>query len=191
MIIYAYTTETYKEKGWYKVGQTKNEALQRVKDQNKTSNPEEHILVKYWKVSDTVSDHDVFEHLSNRLRPDREWFKTSITKIDEAVKKAEEFTMSKDGFQRPNDIDKNKIILKLEEETGLKYLSRAECNDTNIQKSLGTAITRQHEGIETGFVFVWPNSYSQLSKIEKMRDRYQTIFEKNNIKLIFITRSDY
>ena len=43
--IYIYTTKTYQEKGWYKIGETSLTAKERIKQQDGTSNPEELIKI--------------------------------------------------------------------------------------------------------------------------------------------------
>jgi superfamily II DNA or RNA helicase len=76
--IYVYTTETYKAKNWYKIGETTQETVeQRVKQQDKTGNPEPLDLVDWW-VSPEVSDKELHKSLQElgleKIRNEREWF---------------------------------------------------------------------------------------------------------------------
>ncbi len=76
--IYVYTTETYKTKNWYKIGETTQETVeQRIKQQDKTGNPEPLDLVDWW-VSPEVSDKELHKSLQElgfeKVRNEREWF---------------------------------------------------------------------------------------------------------------------
>lgn len=78
--IYVYTTKTYKEKDYYKVGETTQETVeQRIKQQDKTGNPEPLDLVAWWNSPD-VTDKELHKSLqelgSKKTRDDanREWF---------------------------------------------------------------------------------------------------------------------
>ena len=78
--IYVYTTETYKEKGYYKVGETTQATVeQRIKQQDKTGNPEPLDLIAWWN-SPEVSDKELHKSLEEigykktRKDADREWF---------------------------------------------------------------------------------------------------------------------
>jgi hypothetical protein len=80
-IIYLYTTETYQEKNWYKVGETTINPTDRVKQQDNASNPEKLKLLASWQTADWITDkmvHNELEKLGyKKLRQDREWFKLS------------------------------------------------------------------------------------------------------------------
>lgn len=89
--IYAYTTATYKRLGWLKIGQTSQDPLVRIKEQDGTSNPEKLILVKTWQVPDNISDIEVHKQLAKmginkvRLDANREWFKCNVEDVDRAI----------------------------------------------------------------------------------------------------------
>jgi len=92
-IIYAYTTETYREfRGWLKVGETKQESAQvRVQQQDGTACPEPLEIEQTWDVPDHISDHTIHAQLKKmgcrevRLDKDREWFKCTTTQISSAI----------------------------------------------------------------------------------------------------------
>ena len=78
--IYVYTTKTYREKGYYKVGETTQETVeQRIKQQDKTGNPEPLELVAWWD-SPEITDKELHKSLQElgfkktREDADREWF---------------------------------------------------------------------------------------------------------------------
>jgi len=96
MIIYTYTTDSYAEKGWIKIGQTHHVigldytecAKNRIRQQDKTSNPE--ILKIIWADHfPTISDRDVHEVLKSwgirPVRSNREWFPCGTEKVCEAI----------------------------------------------------------------------------------------------------------
>ena len=76
---YVYTSEAWEEKGWYKIGETTQEPAKRIKQQDKTANPERLILVAQWD-SAHHSDkefHKVLEKSGvkkTRTDANREWF---------------------------------------------------------------------------------------------------------------------
>ena len=84
--LYIYTTESDRQRGQYKFGETIREAESRVKDQQ-TGNSEELVIVD--KISSDYSDHYVHDQLlqlgySRVGKGGREWFK-GFTSDDEAV----------------------------------------------------------------------------------------------------------
>ena len=90
MKIYAYTTETYKSKNWYKVGMAKNDVKSRINKQDNTACPEKLELEATWEdLPDHVLDFNVHNELINmgceRLRKNREWFCATIEEIHKAV----------------------------------------------------------------------------------------------------------
>ena len=74
--IYIYTTETYKQKGWYKIGETTQLVEDRVKQQDGTSNPE--TLDTIYEVNSIISDKQIHKKLEligySKCRNNREWF---------------------------------------------------------------------------------------------------------------------
>jgi hypothetical protein len=75
--IYVYTTQTYKENGWYKIGQTTLDAAERVKQQDSTSNPEALILLDSWDAcgkSDIEFHKFIESNGMSKTRDNREWF---------------------------------------------------------------------------------------------------------------------
>jgi hypothetical protein len=84
--LYIYTTESDRRLGRYKFGQTKREAMRRVKEQDSTSNSEPLILV--FSIESYLTDHQVHDMLEHegkkRTRDNREWFE-SFQDDDEAI----------------------------------------------------------------------------------------------------------
>lgn len=78
MKIYIYTTNTYREKGIYKIGQTDRDTQSRIKEQDSTSNPEPLIKIMDWDVPAYIRDKDIHSELQKKgyqkTRNDREWF---------------------------------------------------------------------------------------------------------------------
>mgnify|MGYP003662474076 CR=1 FL=1 len=77
--IYVYTTETYKAKNWYKIGQTSQITEERVRQQDGTSCPEPLILLAEWD-SPTITDKAFHRFLEKsgiqptRQDARREWY---------------------------------------------------------------------------------------------------------------------
>ena len=75
--IYVYTTPTYKDKGWFKIGQTTLDAADRVRQQDSTSNPESLILLDSWDAhgkSDIEFHKFIESNGMSKTRNNREWF---------------------------------------------------------------------------------------------------------------------
>jgi hypothetical protein len=75
--IYVYTTPTYKNKGWFKIGQTTLDAAERVRQQDSTSNPESLILLDSWDArgkSDIEFHKFIESNGMSKTRNNREWF---------------------------------------------------------------------------------------------------------------------
>ena len=95
--IYIYTTETYKQKGWYKIGETTQLVEDRVKQQDGTSNPE--TLDTIYEVNSVISDKEIHRKLEligySKCRNNREWFEGFdsddhvITTINDIISKTE------------------------------------------------------------------------------------------------------
>ena len=79
--IYLYTTQTYKAKNWYKIGETFASPSERIKKQDNASNPEPLLLIAYWQVDERITDKKVHRELEilgfEKLRGNREWFELS------------------------------------------------------------------------------------------------------------------
>ena len=92
-IIYAYTTETYREfRGWLKVGETQQESAQvRVQQQDGTACPEPLEIEQTWTVPDHISDHTIHAQLRKmgckevRLDKDREWYECTVDNVSSAI----------------------------------------------------------------------------------------------------------
>jgi len=75
--IYVYTTPTYQNKGWFKIGQTTHDAYERVRQQDRTSNPESLILLDSWSArgKTDIEFHKFLESSGmSKTRNNREWF---------------------------------------------------------------------------------------------------------------------
>ncbi|MBN2286751.1 MAG: DEAD/DEAH box helicase family protein, partial [Tissierellales bacterium] len=104
--IYAYSTQHYfenhiknNELPWIKIGSTINIPQKRIREQDKTANPEVLNLIKYWETPH--SDHEIHRILETdfgvlRVRDGREWFACTIDKVDSAI------NMIKNGIPRPD-----------------------------------------------------------------------------------------
>jgi superfamily II DNA or RNA helicase len=113
-IIYAYTTETYKTKNWYKIGKTNQESGSvRISQQDGTSNPEK--LEKQYEIDISGKTelsayeveqkiHTYYDRLGKRIRDNREWFQIDGG-IDE-IKKVIEYILDN------SDLHKSEIKLK-------------------------------------------------------------------------------
>jgi hypothetical protein len=79
--IYLYTTETYRTKNWYKLGQSINHPRKRVLQQDNASNPEPLCIIAFWKVDNGITDKKIHKRLEHngfqKLRDNREWFELS------------------------------------------------------------------------------------------------------------------
>lgn len=76
--LYIYTTKTYREKGWYKFGETEREVKIRVKEQDNASNPEDLEII--YEIETDLSDkkiHKLLElkgHSKTRDKKGNEWY---------------------------------------------------------------------------------------------------------------------
>jgi superfamily II DNA or RNA helicase len=99
-IIYVYTTKTYKNKNWYKIGETTQESASiRISQQDSTSNPEK--LEKQYDIDITNETdfsafeveqkiHKHYDRLGKTVRDNREWFEVDggieeIKKLIESI----------------------------------------------------------------------------------------------------------
>ena len=111
MIIYSYSTKTYREKSWWKIGKTeqgddsmspRERAQIRVNQQDTTSNPEPLEIDTVWEVPDHIDDEMVHAQLEKmgfykvRSDKDREWIECSINDISTAINQLVT------GVSRPN-----------------------------------------------------------------------------------------
>ena len=113
-IIYVYTTETYKNKNWYKIGMTNQESGSvRISQQDGTSNPEK--LEKQYEMDISGETeltayeveqkiHQYYTRLGKRVRDNREWFEVDGG-IDE-IKRVIESILDN------SDLHKSEIKLK-------------------------------------------------------------------------------
>lgn len=85
--IYIYTTESFRAKDWYKIGESKNTPIKRIRAQDTAVSPEPLIVLHSWVVDNTISDRSIHSVLEdggfNRLRKGREWFELSIDPIED------------------------------------------------------------------------------------------------------------
>ncbi len=113
-IIYVYTTDTYEEKNWYKIGMTNQESASvRITQQDGTSNPERLKKVYEMDISGETElsayeveqkIHRCYERLGKRVRDNREWFE--VEGGVEEIKKVIESILDN------SDIHKSEIKLK-------------------------------------------------------------------------------
>ncbi len=113
-IIYVYTTETYKNKNWYKIGMTNQESGSvRISQQDGTSNPERlekqyemdisgETELSAYEVEQKI--HQYYTRLGKRVRDNREWFEVDGG-IDE-IKRVIESILDN------SDLHKSEIKLK-------------------------------------------------------------------------------
>jgi len=94
--IYIYTTETYRLNNWFKIGESINDPLERIKSQDNASNPESLEYVDSWIVPDGLTDKSIHSFLEksgfNRIRKHREWFELSDTPSDDVESAILNFT---------------------------------------------------------------------------------------------------
>jgi hypothetical protein len=87
--IYLYTTDTYRLKNWYKIGESTSNPNNRVKSQDNASNPEPLLVLSFWQVDDNTTDKAVHKELEKlgftKLRGNREWFELSKTPIEDVA----------------------------------------------------------------------------------------------------------
>ena len=115
--IYAYSTKSYydyrishQDIPWFKIGDTEQLTEDRVKQQDKTANPEELIIHKEWDVPIKYHDHDVHNQMGNngvyRVRTNREWFECTIVDIESAISQVTGIMdFRKDMIPYPHQID--------------------------------------------------------------------------------------
>lgn len=113
-IIYVYTTETYKNKNWYKIGMTNQESGSvRISQQDGTSNPEK--LEKQYEMDISGETeltayeveqkiHQYYTRLGKRVRDNREWFE-----VDGGI---EEIKKVIESILDNSDLHKSEIKLK-------------------------------------------------------------------------------
>jgi superfamily II DNA or RNA helicase len=113
-IVYVYTTDTFRVKNWYKIGETNQDTAEtRVSQQDGTSNPEKLDIVYKLDISGLTDMksydlehkiHNYYDRLGKRVRNRREWFEIDGG-LDEIKKVIEQILDN-------TDIHKSDIILK-------------------------------------------------------------------------------
>ena len=89
--IYVYSTDTYKDKNWFKIGQTKLQVDARIAQQDSTSNPETLNRLGKWRVPSDLTDKKLHKHLDSlgyhktRADKDREWYEIPFNEIAKAI----------------------------------------------------------------------------------------------------------
>lgn len=100
--IYVYTTKTYREKGWYKIGETERLVVDRVKQQDTTSNPE--LLEIIFEVNSVISDKEIHSKLEekgfSKCRNNREWFE-GFNSSDDVIFTINEIISESENDTRP------------------------------------------------------------------------------------------
>ena len=85
--IYIYTTESFRAKGWYKIGESIRHPNKRIAEQDIASSPEPLLFIHSWVVDNSITDKSIHELLElsgfNRLRKGREWFELSNNPIED------------------------------------------------------------------------------------------------------------
>ena len=110
--IYAYSTDTYLEKNWIKVGETSLTADDRIAQQDTTSNPEALRKLKEWSVPSKITDKKIHKrleelgYLRTRIDRDREWFETTVDAVSEVINDLRYGVRRKDDYSpRPEQQD--------------------------------------------------------------------------------------
>ena len=110
--IYAYSTDTYLEKNWIKVGETSLIADDRIAQQDTTSNPEALRKLREWSVPSKITDKKIHKrleelgYLRTRIDKDREWFETSVDAVSEVINDLRYGVRRKDDYDpRPEQQD--------------------------------------------------------------------------------------
>ena len=99
--IYVYSTATYQEKGWLKIGESHRTVEVRVKEQDKEANPEPLDIKAQWE-SPVYSDRDIHAQLRKMgiwpVREDasREWYACTLPQVKSA------YNQLTQGVARPN-----------------------------------------------------------------------------------------
>ena len=83
--IYVYTTESFRAKDWYKIGESIYTPHKRIAQQDGSASPEPLLILHSWVVDNGTTDksiHSILEDSGfNRLRAGREWFELSSDPI--------------------------------------------------------------------------------------------------------------
>ena len=110
--IYAYSTATYLEKNWIKVGETSLTADERIAQQDTTSNPEALQKLREWSVPNDITDKKIHNRLEEmgflktRIDKDREWFEVSVDDVSRAINDLQYGVRRKDDYApRPEQQD--------------------------------------------------------------------------------------
>jgi hypothetical protein len=106
--IYVYTTETYKSKNYYKVGETVNDVSARINQQDGTSCPEPLIMIMSVEVPEHITDKNIHKILQDqgyeptRIDKKREWFDLSdpISSPRDIIHRA--INQAVNGISRPD-----------------------------------------------------------------------------------------
>lgn len=112
--IYLYTTESYRTKNWYKIGQSTENPHFRIQKQDNASNPEPLIFLKAWSVKDDVTDKRIHSQLERdgflRIRKGREWFELSELPHYDVVEAINAFSEILEDFSLENLIEKQYVV---------------------------------------------------------------------------------
>ena len=189
--LYAYTTKTYQEKGWYKIGDTKKGVESRVSDQDGSACPEELEVVREWELLPGMRDYAVHKVLqsagSKRLRSNREWFElSSLSLVDEAVVQAKKDFLSLEGdYDCRKYQDAAKKIQKILK-TGGHHTRRDSTEAGNYYNSIGEAVERAYEGKPHMKCIVWAKTEEDYKDWMSNLDLKKGMYDHYQIDLVFM-----
>lgn len=163
-IIYSYTTKLYREKSWFKVGETgqgdesmtkEQRALLRIAQQDSTSNPEPLELDTAWEVPDWIFDKTIHAQLKKqgckvvRKDKDREWFKCNIGDVKIAINEIQYGSSRPNSYQARDEqrdcinqavahfrADGNKFLMNAKMRFGKTFTSYEIVRELNIKRVL-------------------------------------------------------
>ena len=128
--LYIYTTNTYREKGWYKFGETKREVEKRVKEQDNASNPEDLDII--FEIESDLSDEQIHNILrlkgysKTRYKKKNEWYKV-FENDDHAI-----LTINKILSEQNEDNRKEYKHRVFQTYTKLLFLEKIKNNTKNL-----------------------------------------------------------
>ncbi len=190
MKIYVYSSATWLEKGWVKIGETTKTVESRVRHQDNESCPEPLEILYEEDVGGIITDrsvHRVLEH--KRVR--KEWFEATVEEVKQAIKDAKKMAINATPFEKPTDNQKELLKNKYSEELGMSSLVGGMGSYENVGRAVGETLKSMHKhSLEESWALIWPNSKRFLERRVTLEDDWRWTQELG-LTLVWVSPEDY
>lgn len=202
--IYAYSTATYLEKNWIKVGETSLTADERIAQQDTTSNPEALQKLREWSVPSNITDKKIHARLEEmgflktRIDKDREWFEVSVDDVSRAINDLQYGISRKDDYApRPEQQDCVEQAVEYFRNGGDEFLVNAKMR---FGKTFASYLIAKELGVQNVLVLTykptvkdgWHNDLINHVYFDgwSYADRYAEYAQLNGPRVLFASFQD-